>query len=229
MFYKNVFLENSAKFTGKRLCQSSFFNKAADWTPGTLLTLSWRRPLSYRNLNTFFVEYPRWLLLLLTSFENQVSKNHYAKFTQTILTNKAHLLRNVIKKKSGIYTLKNIIKMSKAVVQRYFVKKVFLEISQNSQENTCASVFRPQAYNFIKKETLAQVLSCEFCEISTYNFFTEHLSGRLLLVPTSSHTSAPSQSPIVTSNKPLCFLIQIWVLSNTNDFLAWSIRSVSHF
>ena len=29
--------------------------------------------------------------------------------------------------------------------------------------------------NFIKKETLAQVISCEFCEISKYTFFTEHL------------------------------------------------------
>ena len=38
---------------------------------------------------------------------------------------------------------------------------MFLEISQNSQENTCA-----QACNFIKKETLEQVFSCEFCEIS---------------------------------------------------------------
>ena len=28
--------------------------------------------------------------------------------------------------------------ISEAVVQRCFVKKVFLEISQNSQENTCA-------------------------------------------------------------------------------------------
>ena len=36
-------------------------------------------------------------------------------------------------------------------------KKVFLKISQNSHENTCA---------FIKKETLAQVFSCEFCQIS---------------------------------------------------------------
>ena len=42
--------------------------------------------------------------------------------------------------------------------RRYSLKKVLLEISQNSQENTCARVF-------IKKETLAQVLSCEFCEI----------------------------------------------------------------
>ena len=32
------------------------------------------------------------------------------------------------------------------------------------------------AGNFIKKETLAQVFSCEFCEISMKTFFTEHLS-----------------------------------------------------
>ena len=31
------------------------------------------------------------------------------------------------------------------------------------------------ACNFIKKETLAQVFYCEFCEISKNNFFTEHL------------------------------------------------------
>ena len=29
--------------------------------------------------------------------------------------------------------------------------------------------------NFIKKETLAQLFSCEFCEISKDTFFTEHL------------------------------------------------------
>ena len=34
---------------------------------------------------------------------------------------------------------------------------------------------RPQAYNFIKKETLALVFSSEFCEIFKNNFFTEHL------------------------------------------------------
>ena len=32
-----------------------------------------------------------------------------------------------------------------------------------------------QACNFIKKETLAQVFSCEFCEISRNTFPTEHL------------------------------------------------------
>ena len=57
--------------------------------------------------------------------------------------------------------------------------EVFLEISQNSQENTCARVSflikLQEACNFIKKEALAQVFSCEFCEISENTFFIEHL------------------------------------------------------
>ena len=59
-------------------------------------------------------------------------------------------------------------------------KKVFLKISQNSQENACVSLFfnkvaglRPAT--LWKKQTLAQVLSCEFCEIFKNAFFTEHL------------------------------------------------------
>ena len=61
-----------------------------------------------------------------------------------------------------------------AVVQMCPVKKVFLEISQNSQENTCASLFSNKvaglACNLIKKEALAQVFSNEFCEISKNTF-----------------------------------------------------------
>ena len=64
---------------------------------------------------------------------------------------------------------------TEAVAQRCSVKKLFLEISQNSQENTCARFsflikFQAGACNFIKIETLAQVFSCEFCEISKNTF-----------------------------------------------------------
>ena len=68
---------------------------------------------------------------------------------------------------------------TKAVAQRHSVKKVFLEISQNLQENTCAKAFslinlqaglRPEACNVIKKEALAQVFSCELCETSNNTF-----------------------------------------------------------
>ena len=66
--------------------------------------------------------------------------------------------------------------LSEVVVQRCSVKKVFLTISQNVHEKTCARVsflIKLQALgcSFIKKETLAQVFSCEFCEIFKNNFF----------------------------------------------------------
>ena len=59
------------------------------------------------------------------------------------------------------------------------VRNVFFKISQNSQENTCARVsflikLQASAFNFIKKETLAQVFSSEFFEIFKNSFFTEH-------------------------------------------------------
>ena len=76
---------------------------------------------------------------------------------------------------------------TEAVAQRCSVKKMFLKVSQNSQENTCArqrlffNKVRPQACNFIKKESLAQVFSCGFYEISKNTFFfKEHLRWPLL-------------------------------------------------
>ena len=52
---------------------------------------------------------------------------------------------------------------------------MFLETSQISQQNTSARVsflikLQAEAYNFIKKETLAEVFSCKFCEISKDTF-----------------------------------------------------------
>ena len=65
--------------------------------------------------------------------------------------------------------------------RRCSIKKVaFPVISKNSQENSCARVtflikLKASACNFIKKETLAQVLSCEFCKIFKNTLFAEHL------------------------------------------------------
>ena len=68
-------------------------------------------------------------------------------------------------------------KIPEAVARKCSVEKVFLEIPQNTQGHTCASVsfsIKLQAYrpcNFIKKETLGQVPSCEFCQMSRNTFF----------------------------------------------------------
>ena len=58
--------------------------------------------------------------------------------------------------------------LTEAVVRRCSVKKIFLNISQNSQENTCARgsfLIKLQSWNLqlFKREILAQVFSCEFC------------------------------------------------------------------
>ena len=60
-----------------------------------------------------------------------------------------------------IYSPK-LIHDTEAVVLRYFVKKVFLKISQNSQENTCARV------SFLIKLQVSNSgkgVFREFCEI----------------------------------------------------------------
>ena len=57
-----------------------------------------------------------------------------------------------------------------------FCKNVFLEILQNSKENTCARVsflIKLQAWDLqlYWKRELAQMFSCEFCGISKNTFF----------------------------------------------------------
>ena len=77
------------------------------------------------------------------------------------------------------FSLKILLAFTEAATRGVLEKEVFLEISQNSQENTYVRVsflikLQASGRNFIKKETLAHVLSCEFCEISKSTFFTEH-------------------------------------------------------
>ena len=66
--------------------------------------------------------------------------------------------------------------ITEAVVPRYSVEKAFLEISQNLQGSTCTSesfLIKLQASlaTLFLKKSLAQVFSCEFCQISKNSFF----------------------------------------------------------
>ena len=61
---------------------------------------------------------------------------------------------------------------------------MFQEILQNSKENTCNRVsflikLQGSACNFIKKDTLTQVFSCEFCEIfkNTFSYRTSPVAA----------------------------------------------------
>ena len=59
-----------------------------------------------------------------------------------------------------------------ALSQMFMERKIwnFLSKSQPYSYHNLA-----EACNFIKKESLARVFSCEFCEISKNTFFAEHL------------------------------------------------------
>ena len=103
-----------------------------------------------------------------------------------------------------------------AVVRRCSVKKVFLEISQNWQENTSARVsflikLQAEVCNFIKKETLAEVFSCEFCEIYKNTF----LHRTLLVI-----ASVPD---LLISHKARCSSLEVALLFSVKKFSSmWS-------
>ena len=68
---KKGVLRNFAKFTGKHLYQSLFFNKVTGLNPASLLKKRlWHRyfPVSFAKFlrTPFFTEHPPWLLLLVT-------------------------------------------------------------------------------------------------------------------------------------------------------------------
>ena len=77
--------------------------------------------------------------------------------------------------KYGMSMYQSVMMYFRSSRQNAFCKKVFLEISQNKHENTCARVsflikFQALGLHRYQKETLAQVFSCEFCETSKKTF-----------------------------------------------------------
>ena len=82
-----------------------------------------------------------------------------------------------------------------------FVKEVFIQISQNTHESIW-----PEACNFIKKETLKQVFSCDFCEIFKNTFWY-----RIPLVATSD---SGSESKLVYHNPPVVTENQRFLISS---------------
>ena len=83
---------------------------------------------------------------------------------------------------------------TETVARRCSVKKVFLEISQHSQESTCARVsflIKLQAWGL---QLCLQVFSCEFCEISK-NAFSYRTPPRVLLYKTTCIDTGTDTAP----------------------------------
>ena len=89
---------------------------------------------------------------------------------------------------------------SEVVVRMCSVKKMFQEISQNSEENTGVRVsffLNFFYFNFIKIETLAQLFSANFAKILRTPFFTEHLGWLLLHLIQSCIQNSAKVVPIM--------------------------------
>ena len=89
--------------------------------------------------------------------------------------------RNSCKKLFFFFKIGNIWKKQPIKV---FYKKEFLSILHNWKENTCIRppfLIELQAWNFIKKETPAQVFSCDFYKIFENTFFIKHFQVHVLL------------------------------------------------
>ena len=118
---------------------------------------------------------------------------------------------------------------TEAVVQMCSVKRLFLKISQNVQENTCARIsflINLQApATLLKKETGARVFSCEFSKILKNIFFTEHLrtTEEYLFYRTFRNTSGRSSHRRCSMKKDVLenfakFIGKhLWVLPTNSD------------
>ena len=106
-----------------------------------------------------------------------------------------------------------------AVAQTSSVKKVFLEISQNSQENTCARVsflkkLQTMACNFIKKRLWHKCFPVNFAKFLRTPFLTEHLWWLLLLllVVICCHKLSLAVSLVVTRFTTRCHSLSLIVI-----------------
>ena len=122
-------------------------NVIRNYIPHETITCDDRNPLS---INKNIKE--------LIHDKNQAYKSYRQNKNNIFFVHQFELLQSklnslIVKTKSNYYArLFKKLSDQEAVAQRCPVKKVFLEISQNSQENSL----------FFNKETLAQVFSCQF-------------------------------------------------------------------
>ena len=98
--------------------------------------------------------------------------------------------------------------------QGWSIKKSVLgNFTKITGKHLCQSLFfnkvaglrlRPKACYFIKKETVAQVFSCKFCEISRNTFFTAHLWTTASISKDISFPHFIYKNSIVGSNTSSC-------------------------
>ena len=117
-----------------------------------------------------------WLLVVVLEFFNSrsciqhwsVSRFSLARNTQISVTRKDRIKQITFQISRSSYQRCSIIKG----VLRNFAKFIGKHLCQSLFFNKVADL---EPCNFIKKETLAQVFSCAYCEISKNTFLSKHV------------------------------------------------------
>ena len=113
---------------------------------------------------------------------------------------------------------------TEAVAQRCSVKKVFLEILQNSQENTCARVsflIKLQA-TLLKKRLWHRSFPVNFAKFRRTPIFTEQLRWLLLLL---SYSNLLEETSIIIKN---VYFIQLYRYFNFAGSFNLSLKLHDH-
>ena len=119
-----------------------------------------------------------------------------------------HLIRRIVI--CFCWFWRSTIKTSMTKPPKFYRKHLYRELEYRSTHRRCLvrEGVMHEACNFIKKETLAQVFSREFCEICKNTFFAEHLwmtvsVNRLIFTHLRINPLRSSGSPVTRSFKPL--------------------------
>ena len=157
MFFKIDILKstNFTIFTGKYLCWSLFFDKVAGLSLSNFFKKRLQRRCFSLNiaklLTGFFIEYLQWLLSEITSYPSHESRSN--------------LILNI---STSMFPFRNSRPEAfcKKVVKKFCKIYRKTPVPESLLQQSC----RAEGCKFINKETLAQVFSCKFCEISKNTF-----------------------------------------------------------
>ena len=98
--------------------------------------------------------------------------------------------------------------MNRSSRPEVFCKRdVFRHFAKFTGKHLCQSLYmsEPQACNFIKKENLAQVFSCEFCKISKNTFF-----HKTPLVAASARNGLIESDSLIPQKPPVSESVQLY-------------------
>ena len=161
VFCKKGALRNFAKFTGKRLCQGLFFNKLAGRRSATLLKKRLWHGCFHVNFTKFLrtpflTEHLQRLLLQIWRINKgkTVIGDLLTPLNLKMVINKTNSPTAMLQNVSFTLVLTLLQTLLKKKPPEVLLKKVFLIISQNSQENACARASFPIKLQGLQPATL---------------------------------------------------------------------------